>query len=79
MDVAAAGGGCCCVCVCGRFENEDEDEDEELEEGGIEDVKTFVDVAVFVVGREEVSWAKEELGRIHERSKMVEVNGNAGP
>jgi hypothetical protein len=70
VEVAAAGAGLGCVGVGGGFE-----EDGEENEEGIVDVTVVVGVGLLVGGSEDVSCAKEEVGRIHERKKRVEENG----
>lgn len=64
-----AGGGVGWVCVGGGFEDE-----------GVEDEEGTVDlesvVGMLVEEREVVSCAKDELGRIKERKRRVDENGD---
>ena len=69
VDVAAAGGRSCWVCVGG--------ESVEDGEGGSVDVERVVRVGLLVEGREDASWAKEDVGRIQERKRRFEESGNA--
>ena len=64
-----AGGGAGWVCVGGGFEDE-----------GVEDEERTVNlesvVGMLVEEREVVSCAKDELGRIKERKRRVDENGD---
>ena len=68
VDVAAAGAWFVSVGVGGRLEKGEEDD-------WSVDIERVVGVGVLVDEREDVSCAKEEVGRIHERNRRVEEYG----